>query len=281
MTSIARRIVRRVQKRIAITRHAAAADSFLVSYPKSGRTWFRYVLSHYFATVADVEEPVDLHNMFSIVPNFDLDPVRGIPAFRFTGTPGVVPRIWVSHLEYRSSLFLRRPVIMMVRDPRDVIVSAYFHATKHKHRYQGTLSDFIDDQEQGMPAMCGYLDGWARGIAGRPHHILSYEALTADAVAETRAVLQFLRSPVDEVALANAVEAGRFEAMQERERAEGLPAHEYDRSDTESLRMRRGQAGGFGDYLDAAMIARVESHCAKRLTSAAKSLVAQTGLILA
>ncbi|MDB5524069.1 MAG: sulfotransferase [Rhizobium sp.] len=274
------RIVRRARRRISLTVHAARADSFLVSYPKSGRTWFRYVLSHYFAAVAKVDEAINLHNMFSIVPNFDLDPVRGVPSYRFTGQPGGVPKVWVSHLEYRASLFLNRPVIMMVRDPRDVIVSAYFHATRHKHRYQGTLAEFIEDQTQGVPAMCHYLNGWARGIIGRPHFILSYEALSANTEADTRSALEFLGCSVDDVALKNAVEAGKFEAMQDRERAEGIPAHDYDRNDTESLRMRRGQAGAYGEYLDAQLVDRVEALCNAGLSVAAKKLIAATGMLL-
>lgn len=279
MTSLPVRIVRRLQKRVRLTRYAAQADCFLTSYPKSGRTWFRYVLSHYFGSVAGLADNVDLHNMFSIVPNFDLDPVRGIPGFCLADRADV-PRIWVSHLEYRGSLFLNRPVVLMIRDPRDVIVSAYFHATRHKHRYDGNLGDFIGDEEQGIPAMCRYLNSWSRGIARRRHHILSYERLSVETEKETAAVLRFLGCHVDKLVLGKAVEAGRFEAMQDRERSEGIPAHDYDRSDTESLRMRRGQAGGFSDYLDLEMIARVERLCALRLSDEAKRLVAHTGLVL-
>ncbi|RVP93301.1 sulfotransferase domain-containing protein, partial [Sinorhizobium meliloti] len=52
MANILRRAWRRVEKRVQLTTYAAQADSFLISYPKSGRTWFRYVLSHYLATIA-------------------------------------------------------------------------------------------------------------------------------------------------------------------------------------------------------------------------------------
>ena len=280
MTSIFKRAWRRIRKRTTLTVHAAGADGFLTSYPKSGRTWFRYVLSHYFADRAQLSESINLHNMFSIVPNFDLDPVRGIPAFRFHGKDRAVPMILVSHLDYRASLFLKRPAVLMVRDPRDVIVSAYFHATRHKHRFNGTLSEFIDNEEQGMAAMIAYLNGWARGLSGRPHYVLSYENLTADTEGETAAVLKFLGCEVDQNALKQAVMAGRFESMQNQEQMEGLPAHEYDRSDTESLRMRRGQAGGFRDYLDDRQIDRVEALCAAKLSPAAKILVGRTGFVV-
>ena len=91
------------------------------------------------------------------------------------------------------------------------------------------------------------------------------------------AVLHFLRSSIDRDALRTAIAAGRFEAMQERERAEGIPAHNYDRNDTESMRMRRGKAGGFRDYLNEGHVAEVERLCAAHLTSAGKRLLGRTG----
>lgn len=281
MTSVPVRLANLVQRRAKMTRHAFSADSFLVSYPKSGRTWLRYMLAHYFATVSSYDEPVDLHNMFALVPNFDLDPVRGIPAFRFQSRHGPIPRIWVSHHDFHWRLFFHKPVIMIVRDPRDVIVSSYFHAVRHKHRFDGTMLDFIRHESQGLPAMCRYLNGWASAIERRPHYVLSYESLSKDTEQELRSTLAFLDCPIDARGLKAAVSAGSFASMQELELSEGIPGHEYDRSDNESLRMRRGRAGGYRDYLDDETIAIVEKACALHLTSAAKELFARSGVELA
>ena len=60
----------------------------------------------------------------------------------------------------------------------------------------------------------------------------------------------------------------------------GIPAHEYDRTDSESLRMRRGQVGGFADYLNAEQIALIEQTCSRELTPAAKKLLVSTGFPL-
>ena len=278
MSSILQRVTRRIRKRVRLTSHAASADAFLVSYPKSGRTWFRFILSHYFAAVAGGCEPVDLHNMFSIVPNYDLDAVRGVPAFRFAN--GQIPKILVSHLDYSTSRFLMRPVIMMVRDPRDVLVSAYFHATRHKHRFEGDIAAFIEDPTQGAPGLIHYLNGWAGGLKLRRHYILSYEDLSADPALHTRHVIEFLGRTVDDASLEKAVRAAQFDAMQSRERVEGIPAHDYDRGDDESLRMRRGKAGGFLDYLSEQQADRILELCRSGLSAGAKDLLVHTGLDL-
>jgi hypothetical protein len=276
--NLPKRVWRRLKYRAQLYSYASKADCFLISYPKSGRTWFRFVLSHYFDNAAILKVGTNLHNMFSVLPNFDLDTVRGIPSFGFSNHVPEIPFIPVSHLGYQRSLFLDRPVIFMVRDPRDVIVSAYFHATRHKHRFEGSISDFIMDPEQGLPCLVNYLNKWAAGLKRSKNIILTYEELSRNTEAETARILTFLGCEIDQAALTQAVKAGHFSAMQEREISEGLPAHDYDRSDTESLRMRRGQAGGFGDYLNAEQIFAIEEMCSRSLTPDAKKLLTGTGL---
>ena len=89
-------------------------------------------------------------------------------------------------------------------------------------------------------------------------------------------MLTFLGLAVKPDLLAAAVEAARFQNMQKLELSKGLPGHDYDRSDGESLRMRRGQVGGFVDYLSPAQIALIDAACARRLNAEAKALLAGT-----
>ena len=279
LVPISRRIGAKVGTYVGLARAAASTDAFLASYPKSGRTWFRFILANYLAATAKLDVDVGLHNMFTVLPNFDFDPVRGLPAFAFRGRQGT-PLVAVSHRSYDRFLFGRRPVVFMIRDPRDVLVSAYFHATRHKHRFSGDMRAFLDDPAQGTPALLGYLNGWAAGLKRHSHHVLSYERLSADPEGVTADALTFLGIGVDPTALARAIELSRFETMRDRERREGIPAHDYDRNDSESLRMRRGKAGGYVDYLDDDDIALIEAACAERLTPAAKQLAAAAGLSL-
>lgn len=277
---LSRIILRNICDRPVLFWWARRADAFLVSFPKSGRTWLRYILSYYFAGIAGIagqNGAPDLHSMFAFVPNFDLDRARGIPAFRTHYAVGRVPAVFVSHNIY-SRLFLDRPIIFMVRDPRDVVVSAYFHATLHKGRFSGSMSDFFEDHKYGVPAMLSYLNGWADALSRRRHHILSYETLSADPIGEVKSVLLFLGCTVDETLLRDAVNAGEFEKMRGLEMAQGLPAHEYNRDNTESMRMRKGVVGGFRDYLNDEQIARIEGLCFRYLTPAAQKLVMETGL---
>jgi alcohol sulfotransferase len=171
------------------------------------------------------------------------------------------------------ALFGHVPVIFLVRDPRDVMVSAYFHETRHKRRFNGTVSEFLASP-LGLSRMIDYLNGWAAGLARHPHLLLSYEKLSADPASESARVLGFLGVPVDPALLDQAIAAASFDRMRALELKDGIPAHSYDRTDPQSLRMRKGKVGSFTDLLTEADIACIADGCATRLTQQARGLFA-------
>jgi hypothetical protein len=278
--NIVRSVRRRWRDEPRLSAVAERADAFLISYPKSGRTWLRYLLSCYFAEIASLGFQPDLETMFRVLPNFDLDPVRGIGAFAGEAHRDHVPLVPVSHLAFKSVLFRDRPVILLVRDPRDVIVSAYFHATRHKKVFSGNIDTFLDDPAYGLPALVRFLNGWAEGLSGRHHLLISYERMLHEPASTVTSVLGFLRADIREDAMQRAIEAAQFDRMRAKERDRGIPGHDYDRTDTLSLRMRSGKAGGFAEWLSAAQSGRVLSQCRQRLTPDARALLGGTGLNL-
>jgi hypothetical protein len=280
IAKLARRLWRKSTSQIQLRWRSAGADAFLASYPKSGRTWFRFILSNYFDRAEKLGANINLHTMFSVLPNYALDDGRGMGAFRFERKRPGLPLVLVSHFPYRRFLFGAKPIIFMVRDPRDLMVSAYFHATRHKHRFEGDITQFLADPEQGVADLVRYLNSWTKGLQRHPHLILSYEDLQADTEEQTAQALRFLRCKIDTVALREAIHASRFEAMRDMEKAEGIPDHEYDRGDDESLRMRKGKAGTFGEYLTPEHCSFIESTLSRQLSQDAKRALLKTGLDL-
>ena len=276
LKGFARAMRRRLRDEPHLRLAAARADAFLVSYPKSGRTWLRYLLSCYFAESAGLGFEPDLTSTFSVLPNFDRDPVRGIDAFVGRGEADL-PLILVSHLPYRDRLFLDRPVLFLVRDPRDVIVSAYFHATRHKKSFAGDMAAFLDEPKYGLAALTRYLNGWAEGLAGRPHHLISYEHMLAEPGITVAGILCFLGVQPQPDILVRAIAAAQFDRMQDKERDGGIPGHDYDRNDDQSMRMRSGKAGSFAEWLSAEQADMVLTRCRAELSPRALRLLAATG----
>jgi hypothetical protein len=257
----------------------ARVDGFIVSYIKSGRTWFRFILANYFNEIFDLGLQVDFHSIFAIIPNYLLNSRQGWGTYRFANRPQV-PFLVVSHLPYRRLLFGSRDILFVLRDPRDVMVSAYFHKTRHAQLFNGGIEAFLHDPEHGVLDYIRYFNGWAEACDHHRHFVVAYERLSADTISLLKDVLAFLNVEIDDGALTRAISASSFEAMRAIELRSGHPVHRYDPSNAESLRVRRGKIGGFQDYLDDRQIAYIGQTCASKLTPAAKRLIANAGIAL-
>jgi hypothetical protein len=257
------------------------ADGFIASFPKSGRTWVRFILANYLNEVFGLGVDVDLKTLFQIIPNDRLDRERGRLAYRFARHPQM-PLLVASHLPFRPQLFRDRKVLFMVREPKDVLVSWYFHKTRHGGGYDGCLKTFLRDPTVGLEAWIGYTNSWARHLAGRPHLLLSYEALRAAPEAVIRLAVRFFDLPLDDGAIARAVAASSFERMQALERARGIAGQVGGarRAEPEALRVRRGRIGGHLEHLEPEDAQLINAGCLFRLDPAARRLLGRAGIPL-
>src|SRR5579864_3903338 len=93
-------------------------DTFLVSYPKSGNTWTRFLI----ANLVYPEKHPDFSNINELIP----DP-EALSKRHLGQLPR--PRILKSH-QYFDPRYER--VICIVRDPRDVVLSEYHFQIKRR-----------------------------------------------------------------------------------------------------------------------------------------------------
>jgi alcohol sulfotransferase len=259
--------------RWSIQRALSSIDHVLASYPKSGRTWLRYILSYYFVLAFGLDCSVDLHQMFSLLPNLDWDADQGLPAFVGGPAIGFVPLLAATHERPRLFRHHDVPAIYMTRDVRDVLVSSYFHATRHKCDFQGDIDAFVRDRSRGLHQVAKHYNSWASYLSKVPHRVISYESLSSDPQTTVSNALAFLNLEPSTPLIAQAVAAAEIGKMRSMEVAAGLPGHRYDRSDPEALRVRRGLVGGYGDYLSVRTCLWIHEEWSKAITPEARDLL--------
>lgn len=219
---------------LAQARRVALRDSgaVVLSWPKSGRTWLRFML-----------DQLGLHLEYTHQ--------------RETAPP---PANWE-----------RKRILLLHRDPRDATVSHWFAVTRRGGGYRGTLSDFLRDPEAGLERAMRFNLAWKERLdrAGNGF-ILSYEGLHADTAGELARAVAFVRDDAaPENALRRAVAAGRFENMHALE-SSGLGARLYgdvlapgDPADPDSFKTREGRVGGWRRHFSPADTAFADSLLAR------------------
>ena len=231
-------------------------DAYLLSFPKCGRTWLRVMLAHAF------EQHFGIRIPDSIRIHAHGSRLRGIPRVRVTHDWKDRQTMTVDQDKKR---FREKAVVFMIRDPRDVVVSQYFHRLKRKRNYTGTLEEFVRAERGSLADIVTYYNVWARERHHRDRlHVLRYEDLRADPVAGLGAVLEFLGLPdVKTEVVEQAVAACDFDRMQQMERRGEFVSGRLqakDVSDPQSYKARSGEVGGYRHHFSAELSAYVDEY---------------------
>ena len=133
-------------------------NGFLISYPKSGRTWLQRIIVEAAIIEFKIEEPIkDIFNLSNSVANFP----------RIVATHGGA--CWEENLRINDTkdiaslsddLYLTKKVVFMYRDPRDVLVSQYYHMKFRTGITKIQKSDMIHNLVIGLPKQIAFVNKW-------------------------------------------------------------------------------------------------------------------------
>jgi hypothetical protein len=147
------------------------------------------------------------------------------------------------------------PVVFLSRDPRDTVVSGYFHAKHRVGNYQGEISQFIRDPLCGIEKIVQFNLTWIKRGANLPVFLpITYEQTTANTFDVMRNVAKFVGAELAEAEIRKVVADNTFDKMHKREsQDEYRQRYDWelspgDPSEPESYKLRRGKIGGFLDY---------------------------------
>lgn len=228
-------------------------DTFIVSYPRSGNTWTRFLV----ANLVHPQEHVTFANIERLIPDCEAQSsryVKQVPR----------PRIIKSH-EYFDPRY--KKVLYIVRDPRDVALSYYDFSRKYRQIEDGySLSRYVSDFVAGGLSSADW-GTWAENVAswvhtrnGRPGFLLlRYEDMLSNAERELTKVAAFLGIASTPERLASAVERSSADRMRNLEATQGdqWVSTKNKRSDIPFV--RTAASGLWKEKLPANSIAEIES----------------------
>jgi hypothetical protein len=235
-----------------------ADDVFLVSYPRSGNTWTRFLLGN----LIHQDAPVTFSNIESRIPEIYFNPDRALRALPR-------PRMLKSH-ECFQPQYPR--VIYIVRDPRDVAISFYHHNVKagnipDDYAMTSFVPRFIAGEfDRKFGSWRDNVLSWLSVRGDSPSFImLRYEDMKGDTAGALLQVIEFLQrgsfrklnsSPE---ALQKAVELSSPERMRELEKKEAGDWVLTKKTRSDKPFVRTAKAGGWKSNLAPESVEAIES----------------------
>lgn len=216
-------------------------DRFLVSYPRSGNTWLRFLIANLLT-----ESEVDFLTIESIIPDIYQNTSRSLSRVSS-------PRYLKSHEVFDP----RYPkVVYLTRDPRDVCVSQYFYSLKNRWIHpKMPLSDFaqrfLDGRIKGGYGSWGENVGSWLGAAKSRETLLviRYEDMLEDPVGMLGRIAKFLGIDSSRSDLDESVERSRLDVMKKLEIRQSDSWKPTRGTDSSIRFVREGNAGGWQNVL--------------------------------
>jgi hypothetical protein len=227
-------------------------DLFLVSYPKSGNTWTRFLV----ANLVYPERNPDFANINILLPD-----VEGM--FKRDLDRLSRPRILKSH-QYFDPRFPK--VIYIVRDPRDVVLSEYhfdikrraidedFPVAKFVSRFvRGELNHPYGTWNENVAT-------WFYARRDDPRFLLvKYESLQSQGMEEMTRIAEFMGMPGDRERLAFALKQSSADRMRELEKQQGHLWSSTRETRQDKPFVRAAKAGGWKAELPESSVAEIEA----------------------
>ncbi|MCP4420629.1 MAG: sulfotransferase domain-containing protein [Chloroflexi bacterium] len=207
-------------------------DVFFVGYPKSGNTWFRYLVTGAFYGVDPEYAPHALVN--SLIPNMHTKQF---------------------YMRYQTPMFFKshglpdpafKRVVYLLRDGRDVMVS-YFH---HLRNLNEKNVDFLNMVQSGDDLFYGqwhnHVEAWLSNPFNAQIITIRYEDMKKDAVHELQRFCQFVGIEREDSFLKSTVDKASFDKMRRKEKRDGW-GHSMWKGNKQFI--RRGQVGSYKDEM--------------------------------
>jgi sulfotransferase family protein len=226
-------------------------DVFILSFPKSGNTWTRFLV----ANLAYPETPADFSNINRLTPDPEVLSKRALARMPR-------PRILKSHQYFHPGY---KRVIYVVRDPRDVALSQFHFHRKRKlieddYPIEKFVSRFVAGETGPYGSWGDNVASWLSTRHNRPGFLLlRYEDMLDDTARELAKVATFLDIPPDPARIRNAVARSAADEMRKLEKSQALQWSSTKETRQDVPFVRAAKAGGWRTGLPESAVAELEA----------------------
>ena len=204
---------------------------FLVSFPKTGRTWLIHMINQIKKKSDKKFFIQDTHDMSEIIIE---NGFRQDPNILFTFT---------DRFYYR-----RAKVLFLVRDPRDVIVSHFHQVTKRaKNPFVFfSISDFLRDETLGFKRIIHFYNLWFRSRnIPKEFYLIKYEDLYESGVSELHKLCGFLGLDTTKDIVESVYNESSASKMRKMEINNQLEGFNHFGKNINQLKVRNAKIGGY------------------------------------
>jgi hypothetical protein len=232
------RLIRKVKgEKLDTIQFVQPSDVVLASYPKSGRTWLMFILTTLLEGKSDFDSA---HDRFPAIWKAK----QSQPQDRSI-------KFWRTHDHYDPAF---KKVIYLVRDPRAVVVSFYYHLRKRfmiEDDFDAFFDEFLDGDPNGMGTWEEHVKSWSEKLTDASVFLIRYEDLVQRGDEVIGKLAEFLAIDASSDAIRQAIEANSFENMQAMELKGGGRLDRQKDTDQSIRNVREGRIDGYKKHLSA------------------------------
>ena len=209
---------------------------FLVSFPKTGRTWLMHMINQIIK---------ETNKSFSDDKSFILNEHDSSEIIIEDGTRNDPLDVYKFTSRFR---YHRGRVIFLVRDPRDVIVSHFYQVTKRaKNPFVfDSISEFIRHDVIGFRRIVHFYNLWKKNKhIPRNFLLVSYEDLINNGTQELERVIHFLDINVSQDTIRRVYVNSSAKKMRENEINNKLEGFNNFGKDRNQLKVRNAKIGSY------------------------------------
>jgi hypothetical protein len=230
-------------------------EVYIVSYPKSGRTWLKLLIGKYLVlkykfdtNVLSTEQLIadsELKNTCFIHDGSSWQPENekfGLPS-----------NVRYDELDDNKQRYKNSDVIFLEREVKDVLVSSYCHTRYRDGKFHGDIQKFIYDPVFGAKKICRFNQIWKQN-KNIPRNFLPlrYEDMHTNTKRTLINVLTFLGDDIDEDKVNQSVDFCVFDKLNKAELSNEInlsSSLSAIKSNPESMKIRKGKIGGYVEYM--------------------------------